>query len=109
MVDGAGRLCGLVTMRDLLFADGNARLEEIMLRDVFSLAPETTPAEAMKQVPGRHYAVYPVCDGQGVLLGLVRGQAMFEERAFEMTAQVGTTFGVEKEERLALKNRVARP
>jgi magnesium transporter len=44
--------------------------------------------------------VYPLCDANGVLLGLVRGQAMFEEQAIEITAQVGTTFGVEKEERL---------
>jgi magnesium transporter len=35
-----------------------------------------------------------------VLIGLVRGQAMFEEQAFEITAQVGTMVGVEKEERL---------
>jgi magnesium transporter len=41
-----------------------------------------------------------VCDADGVLMGLVRGQAMFEEQAIEITAQVGTTFGVEKEERL---------
>ena len=40
------------------------------------------------------------CDADGVLLGLVRGQAMFEEQAFEITAQAGTMVGVEKEERL---------
>jgi magnesium transporter len=42
-----------------------------------------------------------VCDDSGTLIGLVRGQAMFEEQAFEITAQVGTMVGVEKEERLA--------
>ena len=36
-----------------------------------------------------------------MLIGLVRGQAMFEEQAIEITAQVGTMVGVEKEERLA--------
>ena len=55
----------------------------------------------MKLVLDRHYPVYPVCDEDGVLLGLVRGQAMFEEQAFEITAQAGTMVGVEKEERLA--------
>ena len=100
VVDDAGRLCGLVTMRDLLFADQSMRLENVMLRNVFTLSPETTLNEAMKQVLDRHYPVYPVCDAQGMLLGLVRGQAMFEEQAIEITAQVGTTFGVEKEERL---------
>jgi len=101
VVDAAGRLQGLVTMRDLLLAAAEDRLETIMLRRVFTLAPETSLNEAMKQVLDRHYPVYPVCDADGVLLGLVRGQAMFQEQAIEITAQVGSTFGVEKEERLA--------
>jgi magnesium transporter len=87
-------------MRDLLFAPDDARLESLMLRDVFTLKPETPLNEAMKSVLDRHYPAYPVCDGSGVLIGLVRGQAMFEEQAFEITAQVGTMVGVEKEERL---------
>jgi magnesium transporter len=101
VTDEDGRLLGLVTMRDLLFAEEHATLDTLMLRQVFSLPPELALAEAMKQVLDRHYPVYPVCDGAGRLLGLVRGQALFEEQAFEITAQVGTMVGVEKEERLA--------
>jgi magnesium transporter len=100
IVDGSGKLCGLVTMRDLLFAPDDAPLESLMLKEVFTLEPETPLNEAMKAVLERHYPVYPVCDATGLLIGLVRGQAMFEEQAIEITAQVGTTFGVEKEERL---------
>ena len=99
VVDEGGHLVGLVTMRDLLFASDDARLETLMLRDVFTLKPEAKLNDAMKTVLERHYPVYPICDN-GLLLGLVRGQAMFEEQAFEITAQVGTTFGVDKEERL---------
>ncbi len=101
VVDEGGRLCGLITMRDLLFAADDAQLDSLMLRNVFTLKPETLLNDAMKLVLDRHYPVYPVCDANGELLGLVRGQAMFEEQAIEITAQVGTTFGVEKEERLA--------
>jgi magnesium transporter len=101
VVDESGRLCGLVTMRDLLFAAESERLETLMLRNVFTLSTETPLNEAMKLVLDRHYPVYPVCDANGLLLGLVRGQAMFEEQAIEITAQHGSTFGVEKEERLA--------
>jgi magnesium transporter len=100
VTDEGGKLRGLITMRDLLFAPDDARLESLMLRDVFTLKPETPVNEAMKSVLDRHYPVYPVCDGNGVLIGLVRGQAMFEEQAFEITAQAGTMVGVEKEERL---------
>ena len=101
VTDETGRLSGLVTMRDLLFAPDDAQLEDLMLRDVFSLRPETPLNDAMKSVLDRHYPAYPVCDDTGVLVGLVRGQAMFEEQAIEITAQVGTMVGVDKEERLA--------
>jgi magnesium transporter len=56
--------------------------------------------EAMKQVLDRHYPVYPVVDAAGRLLGLVRGQAMFEAQAIEITLQAGSMMGVEKEERI---------
>jgi magnesium transporter len=101
VVDGGGRMLGIITMRDLLFADEQALLESIMLRNAFSLTPTLPLSDAMKLVLDRHYPVYPVCDDNGVLLGLVRGQTMFEEQAFEITAQVGSMVGVEKEERLA--------
>lgn len=101
IVDDGSRLLGIVTMRDLLFADDDAPLESIMLRNAFTLTPDLLLADAMKLVLDRHYPVYPVCDGDGRLLGLVRGQTMFAEQAFEITAQVGSMVGVEKEERLA--------
>ena len=101
IIDESGRLLGIVTMRDLLFADDGAPLESIMLRNAFALTPDLQLADAMKLVLDRHYPVYPVCDGEGRLLGLVRGQTMFAEQAFEITAQVGSMVGVEKEERLA--------
>lgn len=100
IVGDDGVLRGVLTMRDLLFADEGVRLEDLMLREVFALRPETALGDAMKQVLGRHYPVYPVCDADGRLLGLVRGQTIFQEQAIEITAQVGSTFGVEKEERL---------
>jgi magnesium transporter len=96
-----GRLSGIITMRDLLFAEHETRLDALMLRDPFFLRPDLPLDEAMRLVLDRHYPAYPVCDENGVLIGLVRGQAMFEEQAIEITAQVGTMVGVEKEERLA--------
>jgi len=101
VTDTSGRLLGIITMRDLLFADESTRLEDLMLRNPFYLRPETPLSEAMKLVLHRHYPVYPVCDENGVLIGLVRGYAMFEEQAIEITAQPGSMVGVEKEERLA--------
>jgi magnesium transporter len=100
VVDADQRLLGIITMRDLLLCAHEARLEDVMLRDVFFLTPETELPEAMKQVVRRHFPVYPVCDASGRLLGQVRGQAMFEEQAYEISAQAGRMVGVDKEERL---------
>jgi magnesium transporter len=72
-----------------------------MLRNVFALQASLPLEDAMKQVLDRHYPVYPVVDGEGRLLGLVRGQSMFEARAIDISAQPGSMVGVEKEERLA--------
>jgi magnesium transporter len=101
VIDSAGKLLGIVTMRDLLFAEDHMPLESVMLHNAFYLKPELPLADAMRLVLGRHYPVYPVCDDNGKLLGVVRGQTLFEEQAFEITAQVGSMVGVEKEERLA--------
>ncbi len=101
VVDPNGRLNGIVTMRDLLLSERTASLRDIMLADPFYLTPELELREAMKLVLNRHFPVYPVCDANRTLLGEIRGQAMFEEQAYEISAQAGTMVGVDREERLA--------
>jgi magnesium transporter len=101
VVDAAGVLLGVVAMRDLLLAERSDRLESVMLRDVFSLRPETPLVDAAREVVARHFPVYPVCDARGRLVGTVRGRTLFEEQALEISAQPGAMVGVEKEERLS--------
>ena len=96
-----GKLLGIVTMRDLLFADHCKTMGEIMLANVFALSPQMPISDAMRLTLNRHYPVYPVCDEHGILLGLVRGQTIFESEAFEITAQAGSMVGVDKEERIS--------
>jgi magnesium transporter len=100
IVDDDERLLGIVTMRDLLFNDNDQPLRDVMLSDVFALHAPTQLEDAMKQVLDRHYPVYPVVDAENRLRGLLRGQSMFEARAFDIAAQPGSMVGVEKEERL---------
>jgi magnesium transporter len=100
VVDANEQLQGVVAFRDLLYADRSASLEEIMIRSPFFLRPGMDLVDAMREVVTRHYPVYPVCEDDGHLVGQVRGQVLFEQQAFEISAQAGAMVGVEKEERL---------
>jgi magnesium transporter len=100
VVDDADRLTGVVTFREMVFAERSQRLDEIMVARPFSLRPDTDVVTAMREVVRRHYPVYPVCDEEQRLVGVVRGAVLFEEQAFEISAQAGSMVGVEKEERL---------
>jgi magnesium transporter len=101
VVDEEHHLLGLVTMRDLLFNSREARLSEVMLKNPFTLRPDLELPDAMKLTVNRHFPQYPVTDAEGKLVGLVRGASLFEQEAFEITAQAGSMVGVDKEERVA--------
>ena len=101
VVDDEHHLLGIVTMRDLLFGSRERTLDQVMLRGPFALHAAMELKDAMRLVLDRHYPVYPVVDAERRLIGLVRGQIMFEAQAIEITLQAGSMVGLEKEERLA--------
>lgn len=101
VTDETGRLEGLVVMRDMLLATPEAKLGDLMLRDVFALRDNMALSDALKAALSKHFPVYPVVDAEGVLKGLIRGDELFAEQAIEISAQAGSMVGVEKEERLA--------
>lgn len=100
VVEAQGRLIGVVVFRDLLFARPEQAIEEVMVGSPYFLTPEMSLGDAMKESLVRHFPVYPVCDAAGRLLGIVRGQSLFEQQTFELSAQAGTMVGVDSEERL---------
>ena len=100
VTDEENRLLGVLVMRDLMLSEPEKPITEVMYSNIFTLSPVMPLTEAMKEAVNRHYPVYPVCDVDGHMLGLVRGQTLFEARAIEISAQAGSMVGVEKEERL---------
>jgi magnesium transporter len=100
VTDAETRLLGVVTMRDLLLARRDQPLAEIMLTEPYHFTPETTVKEATQEVVHRHYPVYPVCDADGRMLGLVHGYVLFEETTEALAEQAGRLVGVTDEERL---------
>lgn len=101
VTDDKGELVGLLVMRDLMLADPATPVNKVMIEHPFALNPNMELTDAMKLVVNKHFPVYPVCDEKGHLLGLVRGQNLFEARAIEISAQVGAMVGVQNEERLS--------
>jgi len=83
LIGGLDRILNRVVDADA--ADGR--------HDVGRVADQQQP----RLVPEIHAARLDVEDRALLPVGQVRGQAMFEEQAIEITAQVGTTFGVDKE------------
>lgn len=99
-IDSLRHLTGVVAFRELLYSAREDTLESVMVRSPFALQPGTPLPEAMREVVTRHYPVYPVCSESGQLLGQVKGSVLFEQQAFEISAQAGAMVGVEREERL---------
>lgn len=94
------RLVGMIVIRDLLLADPQQKLAEVMLPDPFSFTQDEPASAAIRQAVYRHYPVYPVKDADGRVVGVVRGWRLFERQAIEITAQSGQMVGVDKEERV---------
>ncbi|MDD3518846.1 MAG: CBS domain-containing protein, partial [Chromatiales bacterium] len=98
--DGDGRLSGAIVIRDLLLAQADQPLTEIMIIHPFALPIGMETGDAIKAAIHRHYPVYPVVDADGRIRGVVRGWRLFERQAIEITAQTGQMVGVDKDERV---------
>lgn len=94
------RLIGLVVMRDLVLAESNMTVDQIMLSEPFVLQMDMRVTDACKAAVSRHYPVYPVVDAERRLVGQVRGWRLFEQQVIEISAQSGKMVGVVKEERV---------
>jgi magnesium transporter len=71
VVDGVGRLCGVVGLRALIVADPATLVSEIMDPEVISV-PVGTDREECAQLMSRYdLLALPVVDSDGVLLGVV--------------------------------------
>ncbi|MGE5073185.1 MAG: IMP dehydrogenase [Anaerolineae bacterium] len=72
IVDGGGRLVGIVTTRDLLLEDDNSKpVSEIMTREVVS-APVDTDLDQAKRILHEHrIEKLPLTDASGKLAGLI--------------------------------------
>lgn len=101
VVDDDCRLIGVLVFREMMLAEPQQRLADVMIREPVHLRASAPVLEAMREILKWHFPSYPVCDDTGRIVGVVRGADLFRQQAVELSAQAGAMVGVEKEERAA--------
>jgi IMP dehydrogenase len=71
VVDSDSKLVGIVTERDLLFADSNGNISDIMTKDVVTAKPGVTLDEAKQILHQHRIEKLPIVDDSGIIQGLI--------------------------------------
>lgn len=70
VIDDAGRLVGVVSLRDLIVAEGEAKLKDIMRKNVIYISDEDTLDDLTELVTKYELLAVPVVDKDRVLVGM---------------------------------------
>ncbi len=71
VVDSASKLVGIVTERDLLFANTSGTINDIMTKDVVTAKPGVTLDEAKEILHKHRVEKLPIVDDSGIIKGLI--------------------------------------
>ena len=71
VIDDQGRLVGVVSLRQLLFARPNTPLRDIMTKEVISVDTQTDQEEVARNVAAYNLVAIPVLDSEKKLVGVV--------------------------------------
>ncbi|MGB7290759.1 MAG: magnesium transporter [Thermodesulfobacteriota bacterium] len=99
VIDNQNRLVGVLNMRDLLLASPEARLESVMITDVFTINAFTDREEVANQLSSRRYFGAPVVDNDNKLLGIVKSDQLLSHVQQEATEDIQKMFGAGGNER----------
>ena len=71
VIDSASKLVGIVTERDLLFANISGTINDIMTKDVVTAKPGVTLDEAKEILHKHRVEKLPIVDDSGIIKGLI--------------------------------------
>jgi magnesium transporter len=98
VVDFEGRLTGVISFRELVFARPATAIEEVMVSNPVAVRPETDREDLAELIQRYNLLAMPVVDHRGVLLGIVTIddviQAVQREASEDIAAMVGA--GIEE-------------
>ena len=71
VIDSNSKLVGIITERDLLFANSNGNIRDIMTKDVVTAKPGVTLDEAKEILHKHRIEKLPILDDSGIIKGLI--------------------------------------
>jgi magnesium transporter len=71
VTDGSRHLSGILSLRDLVVADPEARIGEVMTREVISVSTDTDQEEVARAIQRYDFLAMPVVDREQRLVGIV--------------------------------------
>ncbi len=71
VVDSNSKLVGIITERDLLFANSNDHIHDVMTKDVVTAKPGVTIDEAKEILHKHRIEKLPIIDDSGIIKGLI--------------------------------------
>jgi len=98
VLDSANRLEGVVNLRQLIVADPQTRIEEIMTREVASVAPGTDQEECARLIQHYRLRALPVVDASGRLEGIITADDLMEVISEEATEDMYRMVGLPSDE-----------
>ena len=99
VVDQDNRLAGVLNMRDLLLASGDAELRAIVRRDVFAVNGFMDREEVAHELAQRRFFAAPVVDAERRLLGVVKTEQLLGGVQEEATEDIMRMVGAGVDER----------
>jgi magnesium transporter len=71
VTDGARKLTGILSLRDLVVAEPEARIGDVMTREVISVSTDTDQEEVARAIQRYDFLAMPVVDREQRLVGIV--------------------------------------
>lgn len=100
-VSGPGeRLVGVISLRQLVVAAPEARLESFMTRQVLTLPADLSPEEQAQHLADTGLLALPVVDADGRLVGALDASDLLDAVAEEATEDMYLLAGVDKDEEI---------
>jgi magnesium transporter len=100
VVDGTGRLQGVLGLRDLIVAEPTARVTTLMQRDVHSVLLGTDQEECARLIAHYDLLALPVVDADNRLVGVLTVDDLIDVVEDEATEDMYRMAGIQGEERV---------